>query len=264
MEDRDKSKVQAVERALEILIALSKADDDGLHITEIAAECGLKLSTCHRLLGTMSSKGFVYKDSETGAYCLGNAAKSLSRSVVQPEPDVDLKNLMAPMMMDLSLRTGETINLSCLDGGDVFYMAQIESRIDPIPMFAKEGSKGPAYCTGSGKALLAWLPQDELDRIISGYNLVKMTSETIDDPHKLRLELQRIKSEGYSLDLGERDEGIRCIAAPVFSRDGLPKCAISVAGPKDKLTNFYLNHELIRMVCETASRASKKLQNRGI
>ncbi len=241
--------VQAVERALDLLVILAQQGKP-ISVTEAATLAGLKLSTAHRLLNTMVLKGFVEQEPDTSRYRLGVAAIRLGGAAVE---HMDIHTISRPYLEQLASTTEETVNLALLDGSEVVYIDQIESsQMVVVNMFARVGNRGPAYCTGSGKALLAALPDEELEDIIQTIEFVKFTSETIDTPEMLRKEIDKIRKDGYSLDLGERDEGVRCVAVPIMNQHGLAEAAVSVAGPSHRLTNFYLNHELIRLVQDTA------------
>ncbi|MGE5557771.1 MAG: IclR family transcriptional regulator [Bacillota bacterium] len=246
--------VQAVERALDILSVLAETGGDGISVSELAGKVDLKLSTTHRLLQTMMKKLFVDKDPRTGFYKIGSRTMGLGNSAMR---SLDLRSVARPLLEELTSKTGETTNLAILDRGEVVYIDQIEStNMIIVKMFAKPGSRGPAYCTGSGKVLLAYLPSDEQKEIIKNIKFVKFTPETIDSPDHLYKELSRVCEEGYALDLGERDEGVRCVAAPVRSYDGKVEAAVSLSGPAMRLTNYYMNHELIGLVKDTAEKIS--------
>lgn len=252
--------MQAVARALDLLSILADKQR-ALSVTELAEQSELKLTTAHRLLNTMVMKGYVEKDPQNSHYRLGVKALKLARAA---STNLDIRRIARPFMERLNEQTQETINLAILDRGEVIYIDQIEStRMVIVKMFARTGNRGPAYCTGSGKALLAYLPPETLDRVISSIQFEKFTSETIDDAEKLKMELEKIRRDGYALDLGERDEGVRCVAAPIFNAEGQVEAAISVAGPSHRLTNFYLNHELIDLVKQTAAQISSALGYKG-
>lgn len=258
-EERDHNRVQAVERACDLLLALGSFGLSGAHITELSSLCGLKLSTCHRLLLTLFGKGFVSRHSSSGKYCLGAVAVGLGGISELRSHSERLRAFMRPFISELACKTGETVNVAVLEGPCVIYIDQVETPSSPkLRMFARTGSKGPAYCTGTGKALLAGLPDEVLINLVEDMEFVKFTSETIDDAQKLMMEIQRIRAEGYSLDMGERDVGVRCVAAPVHDAFGATICAISVSGPSSNMTNFYLQHELISLVCSTAQHASQR------
>lgn len=252
----DTSGVQSVERALSILEVLSE-EEGPMSISDLADRVGLKVSTVHRLLNTLILKGFVKQDEETSKYRLTLKLLRMGRTALGY---YDLRTTAKPYLHELVERCNETANLAVLDGGDVVYIDQLESKnLIIVKMFAKIGSRGPAHCTATGKVLLASLEDEELDKILNKMPLERFTSKTITDPALLRKELARVRKNGYALDLGERDEGVRCVAAPVRNYEGKVIAAISVSGPSIRITDYYLYNELISIVCEVAKKLSEKM-----
>lgn len=254
--DIDESKtVQSVERALSIIEALAdKGQPTGLG--EIAEMVDLSPSTAHRLLNTLMVRGFVDQDSDSRyrlgikLFRIGNAASYA----------LDIKEIAAPFMRQLLEQYNETVNMAILDNNQVVYIDQLESNnIVVVKMFAKTGSRGPAHCTGSGKVLLAGLKGEEVDRFLKTVELTRFTPDTIIDPEMMARELERVRRDGYALDMGERDEGVRCVAAPVKNHEGRVVAALSISGPSMRMTASYINNELTQVVKETAAQISAKM-----
>ncbi len=251
--------VQSVERVLNIIEAM--ADHGGpINLGDLAEKVGLKPSTTHRLLNTLLVRGFVEQDEDSRyklslkLFYIGNAAAD----------STDLKAVAAPFMQELLEQCNETVNLAVLDNYQVVYIDQIESNnIVIVKMFARVGNRGPAHCTGSGKVLLAALSQEELAHYLATTELERFTRDTITDPRLLAKELARVAREGYALDLGERDEDVRCVAAPIKTHGGKVVAAISVSGPSMRMTPSYISNELIPIVKDVALRLSRKLGYQG-
>lgn len=248
--------VQAVERALAIMDALAEAGVP-MAITELADKVQLNISTVHRLLSTLAVSGYVEQELETSRYKLGLKLFAMGETALYSQ---DLQTIGHPFLEELVSRCNETANLAILDGRDVVYIDQVESNnIVIVRMFARVGSRGPAHATGSGKMLLSSLSDDEYDQLFAGVELEQYTSETITDVAILKKELQRIRRQGYAIDLGERDEDVRCVAAPIFNHEGKVVAAISVSGPHTRVTNYYLNNELVDIVLDVARKMSQRL-----
>jgi len=253
--------VQAVERALLILETLAEAAAP-ITITEIAQKTNLTLGTTHRLLYTMMQKGFVEQNNENSKYRLGIKAFQIGNAAAYAK---DLRSVARPVMEDLQQIYNETVNLATLDGTEVVYVDQVESTsIVLVRMFARTGNRGPAYCTGSGKVLLSSLPQDKLEDIVYSTELKKYSNETITEPELLLKELNRVKQEGYALDLGERDEGVRCVAAPIKNYEGQVVAALSMSGPSTRITTQFIRNELVDAIKEAAKIISLQLGYNGI
>lgn len=251
----DHKTVQSVERTLDIIEKLAEYGSP-VSLSELAESVDLKPSTVHRLLGTLMFRGFVDQDEHSRyklalkVYHIGNAATY----------SMDIKKLAAPFMHELLDLCNETVNLAVLDRGEVVYIDQLEStNIVIVKMFARVGNRGPAYCTGSGKVLLAGLTREEFARYLNKTELDRFTSDTITDPAMLAKEIERVRKDGYALDLGERDEGVRCIAAPIKNQEDQVVAALSVSGPSMRMTASYINNELVPLVKSLAARISLQL-----
>lgn len=247
--------VQSVERTLDIIETLAEHGSP-VSLSELAESVNLKPSTVHRLLGTLMFRGFVDQDEHSRyklslkVYHIGNAATY----------SMDIKKVAAPFMHELLDLCNETVNLAVIDRGEVVYIDQLESNnIVIVKMFARVGNRGPAYCTGSGKVLLAGLTREEFTRYLSKTKLERFTSDTITDPAMLTKEIDRVRLDGYALDLGERDEGVRCIAAPIKNQEDSLVAALSVSGPSMRMTASYINNELVPLVKGLAARISLQL-----
>jgi DNA-binding IclR family transcriptional regulator len=139
-----------------------------------------------------------------------------------------LRVVARPFLERLRDQTGETVNLIILDDGMGVYIDRIESS-HAVQMVSSIGTREDLHCTGVGKALLAFLPENEIDRIIRQHGLPRKTARTITNPKKLKQHLKEIKEHGYSIDNEEAEEGIRCVGAPIFDNNSAVTASISVA-----------------------------------
>ncbi|NLG83557.1 MAG: IclR family transcriptional regulator [Firmicutes bacterium] len=220
--------VQAVARALTILEGLAQAGGP-VGLSELAQRVGLKLTTTHRLLSTLVACGFAEQEPITQRYRLGIKALEIGNAALA---SADLRTVARPYLRELVDRLNETANLAILDRGEVVYIDQIEAnQIVIVKMFARIGSRGPAHCTASGKVLLAGLPEEDLVLLLRKMPLQRFTEKTITDPEHLLAELRAIRAQGFSLDRGERDEGVFCVAVPVKNHEGKVIAAVSISAP---------------------------------
>lgn len=243
--------VQAVDRTLAILEALA-ARRAPLSLSLLAREVALNVSTVHRLLHTLMGRGFVVQENDTGRYKLGLKAFEIGTAALSA---LDVSEGVRPLLAELSRDCNETANFAVLEGSDVVYLDQVES-LHQVKMLAKLGGRSPAHCTGAGKAILAHLPAVELERLMETMSFRRYTDSTFTDPGSLARELQKVRNRGYALDLEEMEEGVRCVAAPVFNHFGRAVGAVSVSGPSSRLTDEYLDAKLIPLVKGVASRLS--------
>ncbi|MDW7649946.1 MAG: IclR family transcriptional regulator [Bacillota bacterium] len=254
----DRHTVQAVERALKILIVLAETGTP-LTLTQIRDQASLNISTAHRLLHTLMNDGFISQDKDTGKYMLGLRTFEVGHAALY---SMDIRTTARPFLQELVDRCNETTNLAILDQDEVVYIDQIES-LNMIKIFARVGSRGPAHCTGAGKALLAHLTEREVERFLQNkMPLGYYTEYTILDPVKFKEEMARIRKKGFALDNGELEEGVRCVAVPVWDFENKAIAAISVSGPDTRLTDAFIEERLIPEVMAAADKISERLGHR--
>ena len=222
--------VQSLIRALSLLNALAR-HDQGLGLSEAAKETGLAVSTAHRLLSTLSHENFVRFDPEGGVWMIGVQTFIVGSAFLRAR---ELTSVARPLMRQLMERSGETVNLAVEEGGEAIYVAQIECR-KTMRAIARPGGRAAMHCSGVGKALLAAMPEEDVERIIALRGLPAATAKTITTPAALRAELQAIRKRGFAIDEEENAIGLRCVAAPVFDEQGKPIAAISLSGPTARI-----------------------------
>jgi len=223
-------KVQSVDRTLDVLEALaSRRGATG--ISELSQLVGLHVSTVHRLLATLVDRGYVRQDPESSRYHLGSRVFALASAA---DVHLDLRLVARPYLERLMRNSGETANLVTASDDEVVYLDQVAS-MHLVKMFTTPGMRAPLYCTGSGKAMLAFGPREEVERVLAA-RFVRRTPKTLASREALEAELARIRSGGVALDDEEMEEGVRCIAVPIFDRRGQVTGAISISGPTTRLT----------------------------
>ena len=253
-EEKEGKFVQSVERAINIIEVMAE-EAAPVTVTELADKVNLKISTVHRLLSTLMHRGYVEQD-ENNKYKLGLKLMEIGNKV---QHFADLRAVARPYLEELVDRCNETANLSILDNTEVVYIDQVESNnLIIVKMFAQVGNRGPVHCTASGKVLVAFLPQEKIEEILDKISLDKYTDKTISDARFLEKELGEIRKAGYALDLGEREEHVRCVAAPVFNHEGRVLASLSVSGPSTRINDQYLT-ELKEIVKDVAHKISVKM-----
>jgi DNA-binding IclR family transcriptional regulator len=246
--------VQSVERTLRILEIMAEWGFP-MSLSEISNNLDLKISTAHRLLKTLILKGFAQQDPYSGKYLLGIKTFSIGNKALYT---LDIRNVSRPYLKRLEARYQETANLAILDDGDVIYIDQVESE-KMIKMIAKLGSKAPAYSNAVGKILLATLSNPELESFLRERKLERYTVNTITSGKLLKKELEKIRKQGYALDMEETEEGIRCVAAPIYNHFGKTIAALGISGPSTRIGRDYLEGELAGAVKKAALEISFKM-----
>lgn len=223
--------VQSVERALDVLEFLGRSEGE-LGVSEIGVATGLSVGTVHRLLGTLVSRGYAHRNGSTRKYALG--LKSLAVATAARER---IGPLALPFLEELMEASRETANLAVLEGKSIMYIEQAVPPSRVLRSFMGPGVRAPLHSTGSGKILLAYQPPRLLDFCVGKDSLPRQTVSTITDPGQLRSELVEVRRRGYAVDYEEQEDGVRCVAAPVFGPDGEIFAAMSVSGPMTRLDN---------------------------
>ena len=222
-------------RGLSILNVCSSSRS-GLTLVEIAEATSLAPSTVHRLLATLEAQDFLSVDSDTGRWRIGVGGFRIGNAFVQSR---DYVAQLRPLMIELSDKTGETVNLAILSGAKALFVSQIESS-NMMRMVAPLGSLSPLHASGAGKALLAALSAESRNNLMDVLIFKELTEKTHRSKTSLAREIQTIIKDGCSFDREEHVQGMQCVAAPVFNELGQPICALSVSGPTVRLSEIVL------------------------
>jgi len=222
---------QVLDRVVHILECFGP-DRTDLRLAEIAATTGLHKSTLYRLLEAMRSHRLIGFDTASGRYHPGLKLFEIGSLAAGR---FALERHAHPTLEHLATVSGETAHLCVLDGSDVVYVAKVEcTRTLRIP--SAVGQRNPAYCTGVGKALLAFLAPQQLQAYLARTTLKPFTQRTLTSGAELKANLRQVAMQGYAVDDQEREEGVRCVAAPVRDHSGEAVAAISIAGPSIRVT----------------------------
>jgi IclR family transcriptional regulator, pca regulon regulatory protein len=219
---------QSLERGLAILSAF-RSGRPLLGVSELGREIGLGRSTAHRYVATLTRLGYLRQDAATRKYRLGPRVLDLGFSAIH---SMELREISAPHLQQLSDDTGFTVNMAILDGTDIVYIERCRSSRAgqrEIDLDLHVGSRLPAYCTSMGKVLLAHMAEDERAALLDRIDLLQRGPNTITARSRLVAELERVRGRGLALNNEELAYGLRSIAAPVFARSGEVAAAINLA-----------------------------------
>ena len=252
-----KNRVNSVAKAIMVIEGIYQAQRS-LSIKELASELGMHKSTLHHLVSTLTEFGFLAQDPDTKKYNIGLHLVEIGQAYLQ---QLDLRSIAHPFLERLVREAGETAHLLILDHYDVVYIDKVENLSQPTALRCSSyiGRRTGAYATAAGKALLAHLPEAEIRQYLEKQGLTPKTAYTITDPEKLLSVLQRIKKDGFALDLQENEVGLQCVAAPIFNREARCIAALSISGPIGRMTLERIEQELLPMVKETAAEISSTL-----
>ena len=241
----------SVKNALRILRSFSMEEPEK-RISDLAKSLDLSKSTVSRTMATLASEGFVIKDIETSKFRLGLSIVSLSGIVYN---DMDIYQESLPILNKLVEVCGETAHISVLDNYEVIYLQKVECN-HPVRFLTHVGKRNPAYCTSSGKILLAYSDKKVIDTVIAK-GLQRFTEHTIIEPEILRTHLEQIREMGHSYSYEELSEGVISIGTPIFDYTGKIVAALSVVGPKQRIHSSKIQnilHHTLRASSELSSR----------
>jgi DNA-binding IclR family transcriptional regulator len=241
--------VQSVDRAVSVMEFLSRRGWSG--VTEVAKELEIHKSTAYRLLTTLRDRGLVEQDAATEKYRLGFGLVLLARTV---RADLDILRCARPVCERLSERTRETVTIAVLEGDDAVVIHQSISQASALSV-DWTGRHTPLHTTAAGKIFLAYMPEDQLLRILEE-PLERFTKNTIADPASLKDHTNKIPNEGYGYTVEELEPGLNAVGAPIRGADGAVMGAVSVSGPAFRLPpdTFPETGELSRQAAAEISR----------
>jgi DNA-binding IclR family transcriptional regulator len=251
----DRYNIRVLDRAFAVISVLQ--DGKARSLTELSEEIDLNSSTIFRLLATLNYYNYVERNEETGKYKLGLACLELARAYSQTN---DVRRAALENLERLRDETNETIHLGVLNEMEVVYLEKLHGNSAIGMMSSRVGSRLPAYCTGLGKALLAYQnPVDVKVYYSDPGKLIKYTNTTLHTLDDLMNHLVLVKKHGYAFDHSEREHEVSCVAAPIFAMDGSVVAAISVSGPSTRMEPLEEKSDLIEHTLEAASAISAKL-----
>ena len=258
MEDDSKHVVynNSVNKAFMILEYLATMNDP-LDLGVIARELEVNKSTTYRFLAAMEELGYVNKDKESGKYSLGSKVVWLASRFLD---SLDIRHLAKPVLKRIMEETGETIHLAMLDALEVVYIDKIDGK-QPVQMASRVGRRMPAHSTGLGKALLMAQPPQTWHSYVEKIGLKKYTNNTITDAESFYACMENDHQRGFSIDNFENEDGICCVAVPIYDFKGKPVAALSISGwtvsmsPERAISLAPLAKEAAREISERLGRS---------
>ncbi len=254
---RKPNRIQSVQRALAVLKAFDDTEPE-LGVSELARRLGLSKSIIMRLVSTLRDDGFLEKSTSSAKYRLGLAAFEVGNLYYL---SASLKRDAEPLLEELAKRLGYSAYLCTLSGNRAIYISVIEGP-GPIRVDPRIGSSTTAHTTAAGKAMLASLEDEDLERYLAAADLHPETPSSITSKRQLRNELAQIRGQGFAVTRGEHLNGVGAIGAPIIDRRGAAIASISVAFP------LYLVPEtqwppIAAAVLDVAQQISRRLGTQG-
>src|SRR3984885_391285 len=222
-------RLTSVDNALWLLQLVGERQ--ALRVSEAADILGVARSTAHRLLSALRRRDFVTQDRPNGVYRPGPALHAIGMAAISR---LDVRRIAQPILEQLRDKTRETASLAVLEGAMVRFVECYE-RLSTVRIGSRTGVVRHAHASAVGKAILAALPDRELERRYPGEELPAPTPASITGRHELMRELGQIRRQGYALNWEESSDGVAAIAVAVRDASGIPLASISVAVPSMRL-----------------------------
>lgn len=246
-------RVQVLDRAIGILNLLAVASQ-GSTLGEVADAISVPKSTAHRILMNLEAERMVERDPQNGRYRLGLRLFELGSLAVAR---FNIRDRAVQYLEAMVRETDETAHLCVLDAGEVLYLDKIESSRS-VRLTSRIGLRNPVHCTGVGKVMMAYLDDAEVEEIVQRHGMARFTAKTITTLAEMRVELAKIREQGYAVDDEEHEADVRCVAAVVRDHEGKPAAAMSVAAP-----SFRISMERVpafaQAICKAAQELSREL-----
>lgn len=225
--EREEGSSKSLQKALRILVYMGEqAPEAG--VTELASDLGLTKATVHRLLNAMERFDLIERNTESERYRLGLKLHQLGSRAVESRT---LRTEAHKLLIEMSRRSRETVSLATPAPGGVICLDRFDSPHTIITVCTPVGSMFPAHCTAAGKAILAYMADDEIQELVRRNGLRQFTPFTITQMSQLKENLRLIRQRGYAVDHQELERGLSGVAAPVLSAHERVIAAVGIAGP---------------------------------
>ena len=247
--------MKVLKRAASILDAFLQVRSP-LRLEQVCKLTSLPKTTAYRLIVALLESHYLIETEE--GYWLGLRLLELGSLV---EDRLDLKQQAAPFLKQLRDEVNETVHLGMLDDDlRVLYVDKLlPQRAVVAAMMSRVGVTAPMHCTALGKVMVAFRPEDEVRKCVELDGLDRYTEATITEGERLLKHLREVRSQGYAVDNGEFEEPVRCVAAPVWGRNGSVLGAVSVTMPEDRMPRPIAGSRVLRAVMQTAQAISEAM-----
>lgn len=231
-----RNSIQSVDRALGLLEALAEAGGEAA-LTDLSRRTSLNISTCHHLLSTLVNWGYVAKVPGRRSYALGARVLYLGQACLR---QVDLPRRAQPHVDRINAVTGETVHLAVLQSDHIVTLLKREARHAVRVDTGVLGKSDAAHATATGKAMLAWLPEDQIRHILSVQGMNPCTDKTITNVAAFIEELRLVRRNGYAMDREEFQPGVICVGSAIRDHAGAVVGAISASTPAMRASEDHL------------------------
>jgi DNA-binding IclR family transcriptional regulator len=251
--------IQSVDRAVKVLDEVAAAGPNGVPLRALSDALDINPSTLHHLLATLRHHLMIEQDPLTKHYRLGVHLIELGNDALQA---TSIAQVATEVLAEIQEKIGHGVSLLAFHGLLRTKLTSIDSN-QPLTAASAPIEVSTLHATGSGKALLAYLPDQELHQYLAQTRLERFTGATITDPERLLEELERIRAEGIAYDRGEHGSSIWCLAAPVQDATLKVMGCLDVVFPKHTVSTEQVT-EMAEVLCSAALKLSAQIKNMGL
>ena len=246
--------VESLARGLSVLSTFSE-EKPALSLTDISRRLQINKTTTFRLLSTLESLGYLQRDRQTKLYSPALEVLRLGFVVLN---GLEIRQVAAPYLQQLVDDVEETVNLAVLDHHEVVYIDRVGSK-HMLNVYRPIGSRLPAYCTSTGKSLLAFLPPEQLEAALIDTLWKSCTETTLTSPEALNKQLALVRNRRFADSNGELIPELRAVAAPIRQNNGQVVATVNISAPSHRVSYKMLIDQYGPKVIETAQKISRVL-----
>jgi IclR family transcriptional regulator, pca regulon regulatory protein len=246
--DRSPLSIQSFDKVMRVL-EVFRQSEQYLGLSEIVALTGLDKPQTQRCVHTLVETGYLEKNPQTGRFRLGKKCLDLSFHFLRTHP---LVSVATPILLQLRRDCGERTNLSLFDRDTLVYAIRLHGKREYPQFSTLIGRRMATFCSAGGRAMLAALPNDEVREILATSDLTPMTADTITDPDRIMIEIEKTRERGYGFVVNESAPSEVTVAAAVLDASGRPAAAVHVAGSTTKWSAPEYETRFSPFVVETA------------
>jgi len=250
----DRYLINSVTRACNVMRMLAK-EGDGLRVGKIAKRLGIDRTTAYRILVTLESNGFLERNSDSKEYKLGVGAFEIGSAYLRA---TDLHSIARPVMIELAGRVQEGVHWAILSGDQAVCIDKIDSPRG-LGTTSKIGRSSALNAGSVGKTLLAFQPPEVREKLLETVHLDRFTDHTITSVEEMQKAIGTIRAEGYCISVGEGEEDMACVAAPIFNHSRQIIAGLSIGGPVHRFSAPEFQRKAISGVLWAAQLISEKM-----
>jgi IclR family transcriptional regulator, acetate operon repressor len=224
-------KGSTIEKTFTLLDAIVESEAP-VSVSEMGARFGLPKATVHRICVFLERRGFAQRELDGKRFTIGPHLIDLAHRTARASFKLASRHAI---LQALAERIGETCNIGILDRDRIVYVDRVEANW-PLTIQFRTGSAVPLHCTAIGKLFLAHLPAEQVDKMLGAASLQRFTETTLTTPPAIQRELERIRSQGYSIDNEEYLGGVICIAVPILDPQGRICAALAMQAPRARMS----------------------------